>query len=67
MISEEWIEVANGPDLATAQRNFGEWLNSVGKSESGLDPESVRIDTIRGDFADRRRFMVRRAVLDDMS
>jgi hypothetical protein len=66
MSDEEWVEVANGPDVATAQRNFSEWLKSVGKTQEDLDPLQVRMDTIRGDFTDRRRLMVRKEVLDDL-
>jgi len=60
----DWIEVANGPDLATARKNFREWLESKGQSEAELDPSSIRIDTIRGEFEDRRRIWVAKELFE---
>jgi hypothetical protein len=63
----DWVEVASGPDLATARRNFRDWLLSKGLNEHEVDPNAIRIDTIRGEFSDRRRIMVKQEIVDQIS
>jgi hypothetical protein len=58
----EWIEVANGPDLATARRNLAALLTVRGVAESDVEPGDLRIDTIRGEFEDRCRIMLKKEV-----
>lgn len=67
MNDPQWTEVANGPDLKTARRNFQDWLQSHGISEAQLDPDEIRIDTIRGEFVDRRRIMLTKRVIESIT
>lgn len=62
MTNVNWTEVANGPDLETMWQNFRDWLYAHGMRDQ-LDDSVIRVYAIRGEFADRRRVMVRKGVI----
>lgn len=66
MSDVEWIEVATGPDLRTARLNFSAWLRHRDLTETQIEPEAIRIDTIRGRFKDRRRIMIRKEAFESL-
>jgi hypothetical protein len=64
MSANEWVEVATGPSLAIARRNMASVLALHGPSDADIEPSDIRIDTIHGEFENRRRILVRREVAD---
>jgi hypothetical protein len=62
MIAQEWVEVANASDVQAARRQFAEVLSMYGVDAEDVDPEDIRIDTIRGEARDHRRILVRREI-----
>jgi hypothetical protein len=63
MTDDGWVEVASGPDLATARTNLRIYLEMHGLSVEAIDAADLRIDTIRGEFEDRRRIMLRKRIV----
>jgi hypothetical protein len=55
-----WIEVAAGPDLETARRNYVTVLETLGLGEVDIPVDDIRIETIHTSAGGRRRILLRR-------
>jgi hypothetical protein len=61
----EWVVVLESPvGIATAA--WRTWLEEAGLAEADLEPESVRVDTVRAAGGDVRRYSLRRSYLDSI-
>jgi hypothetical protein len=63
---ENWVVIIDNVDLPNARARFDEWLSSHGVTEADLEPEAIRVDTIRTGRGDERRYLIRRDVLNSL-
>jgi hypothetical protein len=61
----DWVVVLESP-VGTATAAWRTWLEEAGLVEADLEPESVRVDTVRAADGDVRRYSLRRAYLDSI-